>query len=130
MELDFAEWITQELAERNMKPVDLARKAGFSATQVSRVLNGTRGAGIDFYQGVARAFRLPLEEVLIQAGILPKRRELPAEAADWGNRLARLDDDERKLVIQAMDAVLRLAEMRPSSRRARRSEAESPESPK
>lgn len=60
MESDtFVRWLQEELDKREMTSADLARKAGLTQSQISRVMSYQRGAGMVFYRGVAKAFGLP-----------------------------------------------------------------------
>lgn len=66
----FNDWLLTELDDRGWNQSDLARKSGMSPGHISHILAGTRKAGLDFYQGVGRALRVPLDEVLRQAGLI------------------------------------------------------------
>lgn len=119
METDFANWLGEEIKARGWDLAEFARRARITPPQVSRVLSGTRGPGLDFYRGVAAALGMPLEEVFRKAGVLPAYTELPDEAKSWGERLLLLSPERRELTIAAMENVLRLAEDRPAARRGR-----------
>lgn len=49
---------------------ELARRAGTTATSVSRVLNETRGPGPEFCRQLARALKVPQVEVFQRAGLI------------------------------------------------------------
>lgn len=71
IEMNFDEWLSGEMEKRGWSQSDLARHAGLSQAQVSRVANGLRPPGNDFCLAVAKAFRLPVEKVMRKAGLLP-----------------------------------------------------------
>lgn len=70
---DFGTWLKSELDVRGWRQADLAKAANLHSGSVSNVLNGQRRPGPDFVMGVARALKLPAEEVFRRAGLLPPR---------------------------------------------------------
>lgn len=52
---------------------ELARRSNLSSGFVSAILSGKKEPGAKFYQGVARAFSLPLESIerLDREGVIP-----------------------------------------------------------
>lgn len=69
---DFVEWVLIEMDHRGWNRRELSIRMDISATQVTRVLNREQLPGIDFLNGVARAFGLPTDVVFRRAGILPE----------------------------------------------------------
>lgn len=65
----FASWVKHQLNLRRMSQVQFAVEGGLSTPQVSQFLRGTRGAGVETYKAVAKAFDMPLVDVLKQAGV-------------------------------------------------------------
>lgn len=45
--IEFIEWMEVQLAERKMTRADLARASGISTAQITRIMNGEQGVGID-----------------------------------------------------------------------------------
>jgi transcriptional regulator with XRE-family HTH domain len=120
METEFVAWVQAELNKRGWTPAELVRRGGLSDSQMSRVMNGTRGPGIDFLRGIATAFQIPLDTVFRRAGWLPDHGDVLPQAREWSARLCAISDlEQREATIQAMDNVLRVAEGAPA--RARRS---------
>lgn len=113
----FTAWIVNQLQERGWPQAELARRAEISPPQVSRVLSGEANPGLDFLQGIARAFGMPLDAVMRRAGVLPDHGEVLPEARDWSARLMLLSPGRREAVVQAMDNVLRIAEGFPARSR-------------
>lgn len=68
MSNDFIKWVKSEMRQRGLAQKDVA---GTTVTrpQVSMVLSGKSEPGEKFYLAVARAFRLPLDEIYARAGI-------------------------------------------------------------
>ncbi len=70
---DFAEWLREELRNRDWSQSDLSRRSGVSTAQITRVLSGERGIGEATCKSLARALHLPPEEVFRKAGLLPPK---------------------------------------------------------
>lgn len=85
----FAQWLLDMLEEKGWSQVVLSERSGITQTHISRILSGDRRPGLEFYEGVARAFRVPMEEVLRYAGVLPA---LPNTDPSTSGLLARLSE--------------------------------------
>jgi len=70
--MEFSEWLREEMQKQGLGVRELARMANVSPAGISKVLNQYRGAGPELCQGLARALKLPQEEVLQRAGILTR----------------------------------------------------------
>lgn len=71
MKQSFADWLLNELQNREMSQADLARLSGITTAQISRIISGGRKPGDVALNGIARAFRMPPEKVFELAGLLP-----------------------------------------------------------
>ena len=69
-EQNFVNWIKEEMTRRGFNSSQLAIASGLSKSTVSMVLRGERGAGIEFINGIARAFKLDPSEVARRAGLM------------------------------------------------------------
>ncbi len=65
----FAEWVNAQMKAREWNQAELAKQTGMSGAQVSRVLSRASGPGLEFCHKIAKAFDVPLEVVLQQAGL-------------------------------------------------------------
>lgn len=63
-------WLTSEMERRGWSNSELARRADVTHTSISRAINGST-PGLDVCTGIAHAFRMPPEQVLRLAGLLP-----------------------------------------------------------
>lgn len=88
----FVQWLDEELARRNWRPADLARAAGISTGSLSQIYSGTRNAGPDIANAIARGLNLPPDTVFRHAGLLP---ESPGPAVD--SILQELDEILRNM---------------------------------
>jgi len=95
----------------------LAQDAGISLSTISRLLSGERAPDPSTFEGLARALRVPLTELLIQSGIVSSeslhespriavrsRPITPSEAAD---DLGITDPVNRELFLAMVDRLKR-----------------------
>jgi len=71
MDIEFADWLNDELSSRGWSSRELARRAEIAPQTVSAIITKSRGPGLEACVGIARAFHLPPEDVLRRAGLLP-----------------------------------------------------------
>lgn len=110
--LAFGDWLQGELNNRGWDQAELARRSGISTAQISRIVTGGRQPGRSSIDGIARALRLPPEDVLRQAGILPPKnanltagdRRFLVETMD---KIATLSPDAQRLIADLVDKVWR-----------------------
>lgn len=85
MEIEFAEWLEQQLKERNWDQAELVRRTQIDSGQVSRILNHERNASPGVCIAIAAALNLSREEVFVARGWLRKNP----------NRISHPDPDPR-----------------------------------
>ena len=67
----FGDWLSEKLAERNLKPADITRATGLDSGVLSNIINNKRQQpSVDSCRAIAHALEIPLEEVYRAAGIL------------------------------------------------------------
>ena len=75
-DISFAIWLEAQLQEQGISQAELARRAGVTRGAINGILTGARGPGTDLAKGIARALKLPEDEVMIAAGLMsPKPKE-------------------------------------------------------
>ena len=90
--MDFSVWLNQELETRGWSRSEAARRGNVSASMFDKVINGQAKPGINFCRGVAKAFNLPVIDVLRKAGI---------ENTDWpGNKVEEIKELFNQLTIE------------------------------
>lgn len=99
-QLDFSDWLQEELNRRGWSQADLVRASGISKGTVSRLISGTRSIGIDVCQALAQAFHLPPEDVLRIAGLLPDKPEEPPGLGEWIQRYLDATEDQRQEMLE------------------------------
>lgn len=71
-DLNFSDWLIEQMNERGWSQADLARSSGLTRQAISNYVNAVRTApDAEACVALARAFKLPPEHVLRVAGYLP-----------------------------------------------------------
>ena len=104
----FSDWLSAEVESRGWSYKEAGRRGGFASSMFTHIANGDTKPGLDFCQGIARAFDMPLEDVLRLAGILPPLVEDDSVAALM-RRLLSLSGPARQQVIDLLTLALALA---------------------
>lgn len=112
MREDFVIWLNQQLDQRGWSRSEAARRGGISASSLDKVIGGFAKPGQRFCQGIARAFGLPVEDVMRRAGILPTGADILPEVRDWNERLLAIPENRRQEAVDALESVLRALESR------------------
>lgn len=66
-------WLDELLVEMGWTSADLARASGLDSAVVSNIRNGKRGTGFDTALKIAKALKLPPEQIYQAAGLLPPK---------------------------------------------------------
>lgn len=86
---NFGSWLVETLEVREITQSDLARMSGLSRGTISNIISGSRGRGPDSLRAIAKALRLPPEQIYRAAGILPQ--------------VPDVDEETEKIVYEAQD---------------------------
>lgn len=92
----FSTWLLHELNRRGWSQADLARKAYMTTSTVSNLLNGRRQVGLGTANSPAKAFRVPVPEILSVAGLIPKIPESTAEEEQLLYLFRQMTEDQRR----------------------------------
>lgn len=106
---DFVNWLRQELNQRGWSYQDLADRAGFSKGAVGVVMSQRQNPGLEFCDGVAKAFHLPTEVVLRNAGLIrpsPNDVNIDAEFQEVLDIFGDLSEENRKDALKYMQYLL------------------------
>jgi transcriptional regulator with XRE-family HTH domain len=94
--MNFSEWLSTELKNREWSNADLARYAKISRGSITNLLTGTRSPGPDILDAIAKAFRLPTEDVYRVAGLLPVKPNADETVSEITHIYHELDEDNRQ----------------------------------
>ena len=96
------DFLESELARRSWRQADLARAAGVPDATIHHVLNGSRRAGPEVCNALARALDLPPERVFRLAGLLPPLPPAVEEEQEAVRILRRLPPDLREAAMRML----------------------------
>ena len=102
---DFAEWLKEEISKPNWTQNDLGRKAHLSKSEVSRILNGKKPS-VNACKAIALAMGVPLDMILIHAGILDRPPDYNAHDQGLLAKFKRLNRLNRVEIEKIMDLKL------------------------
>jgi len=118
-------FLEAELARRAWRPADLARAAGVPDATISHILNGSRRAGPEVCNALARALDEPPERVFRLAGLLPPLPPAVEEEREAVRILRGLSPDLREAALRMLRG-LRPGAVPPPPPAPDRAEAETP----
>jgi len=98
MFMEFTEWLYKELDKRGWSQYDLAKMVGVTQAHINHILRNRRNPGNDFLEGVARAFRMPKEEIFRIAGILPKKPENDFDFTEYAYKYKLLTEENKTFI--------------------------------
>lgn len=75
MKNTFSEWLAIEAVTRDWTQADLARKSGLNRAVISKILSDRSDPSPDSCKALAKALKLPIEEIYRAAGLLPHKPE-------------------------------------------------------
>ena len=93
--IEFPQWLRQELEKRDWSQIDLSRKTKISATQITRILSGERGFGVEALVAISNALDISPITILRKAGLLPPGPDDKINFEDWQFMLEQMTDEER-----------------------------------
>jgi len=106
----FAEWLQWQLDERDWNMSDLGRASGMDPAVFSNIMAGKRRAGVDSCKAIARALRVPVEQVFQAAGLLPPKPEENKLLKQISHNASQLSVEEQKDLLEYIRLRLRIAE--------------------
>lgn len=114
----FAEWLMQQLEERDWSQAELARRAGVTRQAISNLINSNRQVGPEVANGIALALGLPPEEVFRKAGLIPDHgdnRKVAERIASY--KLSDLSKEQLEEIIGLIDWIVERDEKRSKTRK-------------
>ena len=103
---DFIGWLAKELDQRSWTQADLARSAGVSRAQVSRVLSGMSSPGKAFCRQIARAMHITPETVFREAGLLPPEPKETKRSREAQQLFGDLSDQQQETMLAIMRTLI------------------------
>lgn len=117
MDINFPDWMLDEMNARGWSQTELAYRAKISRTAISDILSKRRSAGPEICRSLARAFGYREETVFRVAGLLTSHSDLTrTEEIDMVDDLfLSLPEPDQREIIEFMILKKRLAENRRSN---------------
>lgn len=104
----FTDWLDDELQKRSWSHSELARQAGITRGALSHIFSHTRRPGVSLLNGIARALRLPPEQVFRAAGILesPGDPDPAPGLGEWIRMFSEADEATREKMLQSARSLM------------------------
>jgi transcriptional regulator with XRE-family HTH domain len=96
------DYLEDQLQRRTWRPADLARAAGVPDATISHILKGSRRAGPDVCNAIARALNEPPEKIFRLAGLLPSLPRSVEEEREAVRILRALPPDMRAVAMRLL----------------------------
>jgi len=102
----FRDWLLKELGQRGWSQADLARSSDLNRAVINKLLNGHSTPSPSTLEGIARAFKMPIEGVYRIAGLLPNIPESDSFLESSLHLLTQIKNPQRRataiLLIKAL----------------------------
>lgn len=102
----FRDWLQKELNSRGWSQADLARSADLNRAVINKLLSGHTTPSPTTLEGIARAFKVPVESVYRIAGLLPNIPEPESFLEELTYLIRKIRSPQRKatalLLIKAL----------------------------
>ena len=107
METVFSSWLNAEMGKASLNQSELAKRANINQAAVSRLLAGTTTPSAETCNAIAKALKLPPEQVYRAAGLLPPKSEHD-ELVERAEHMLRSFKTEqyRQIALATLEALL------------------------
>jgi len=108
MSLKFSEWLTKQLAEKELSQAEFARKAGLSRQVIHYYLSSkTIQPDADSLKKIADALELPIEQVYRAAGMPVSATKHSKKVDEIIHQIEGLSEDDQERVLALIEALKR-----------------------
>jgi transcriptional regulator with XRE-family HTH domain len=104
---DFQEWLKSELEKRSWSQSELGRASHFTRQAINAVLKYRRSPGFDLCLGIAHAFNLSPQEVLVRAHLMNPPPKYDPDTARILHKIAELKPEYIPDIEDLIDAKLK-----------------------
>jgi transcriptional regulator with XRE-family HTH domain len=95
----FNDWLIKEMNKRGWSQSDLARSSDLNRAVINKLLNGQTLPRPTTLEAIARAFKVPVEQVFRMAGILPEIPENESYLEEAIHHIRQIQDPQRKATL-------------------------------
>lgn len=102
--ISFQEWLNEQLRLEGWTQADLARIAKVDGGVISRLLTGERSPKPETLVSIAKAFRLPPEQLFRIAGVLPSH-SINERSTRLAYRISQLPAEDQETIDAMIDGL-------------------------
>jgi transcriptional regulator with XRE-family HTH domain len=95
----FNDWLIKEMSKRGWSQSDLARSSELNRAVINKLLNGQTLPRPSTLESIARAFKVPVEQVFRVAGLLPDIPENESYLEEVIHHIRQIQDPQRKATL-------------------------------
>lgn len=103
--LDFGDWLSKYLDDKNIKPVELARSANIDPGVITRIIKGERKATPETLASIAHALHLPVKFIFEKYGYLPLSADDPW-SDQMNHKIGQLTGVRREMAERLVNTLL------------------------
>lgn len=100
---NFGQWLLGILEERELSQSDLSRMAGISRGTLSNIISGNRGRGFKSLAAIAKALKIPREQIYRAAGLLPPSVNIDEQIEIMVEKASGLPEEDRDAVLKFIE---------------------------
>jgi transcriptional regulator with XRE-family HTH domain len=98
----FNDWLVKEMSKRGWSQSDLARSSELNRAVINKLLNGQSLPSPPTLEAIARAFKVPVEQVFRIAGLLPEIPENESYLEEAIHHIRQIQDPQRKATLLSL----------------------------
>ncbi len=106
----FNDWLVREMGKRGWSQSDLARSSDLNRAVINKLLNGQTLPRPSTLESIARALKLPVEQIYRVAGLLPEVTENESYLEEVMHHVRQIQDPKRKATVLLLVKALFLEE--------------------
>lgn len=119
---NFGAWLLNKLDEKGMSQSELARRSRLSEGTISNIISSSRGTGLDSVEAIARALRIPPEEVFLAAIGKPLKPD-DEWVKETSHKIASLPPDLRAIADRLLNSLAESEKPEPRKTKAKQKSA-------
>lgn len=104
----FNDWLVREMSKRGWSQSDLARSSELNRAVINKLLNGQTYPRPSTLEAIARAFRVPVEQVFRVAGLLPDVPESESYLEEVMHHIRQIQNPQHRTTILLLIKALTL----------------------
>jgi len=103
---NFGEWLLDVLKKKELSQSDLSRLSGLSRGTISNIVSGTRGRGPESVAAIARALKIPEDDVFRAAGLLNTKSNEDPWVKEMAYKLNMIPSGMRSIAGKFIDSMI------------------------